>query len=308
MDALFVAACAAAGAAVGAFLDPIGQLLADRSEVAEERDRAEREIRRAERDVVPDVLLDRADPGSGAAEAAEAGPRPIPELDGQEPVGVPELLSDAVVVDAAPAPGDPSLPVVRHLLPAGHSLARTLGAAVVTGALWAAVARHFGTHPLVIPYLTFMAMAVTVAITDLTHRLVPRRLIYAGLLLIGVALMGVSLHDHNWHQFTIAVIGGAIAFGAFFLIWFIVPRGMGFGDVRLAGVIGLTVGYLGLVHVYLAFLSGFVLGLLFGLALMIGASSGRKTRIPFAPSLVAGTTIAILWGGTIGQNLFHTAS
>jgi len=304
MDVLFVAACGVAGAAAGAVLDPIGQVLADRSRMAEERDRAERDVRRAERNLVADSAASRR----GAVTPAEAGPRPVPEFLGTGPVDVPELVSAAEPAESTPGPVDPTVPEVRHLLPAGHSLARTLGAAVVTGALWAAVARTFGPHLLVIPYLAFMAMAVAVAVTDLTHRLVPRRLIYAGLAVIGTALMGVSLHDHNWHQFAIAVVGGAVAFGAFFLIWFFVPRGMGFGDVRLAGVIGLTVGYLGLVHVYLAFLSGFVLGLLFGLVLMAGMSSGRKTRIPFAPSLVAGATIAILWGGTIGQTLFHTGS
>lgn len=304
MDALFVVTCGVAGAAVGALLDPIGQVSADRSRVAEERDRAEREVRRAERE----ASLDGAAPGPGAATPAEAGPRPVREFGAQAPIDVPELLSDIAPADTAPEAGESTVPEVRHLLASGRSPARTLGAAVVTGALWAAVARGFGPHALVIPYLTFMAMAVAVAVTDLTHRLVPRRLIYAGLVLITVELMGVSIHDHNWHHFAIAVIGGAMAFGAFFLIWFFVPRGMGFGDVRLAGVIGLTVGYLGLVHVYLAFLTGFVLGLLFGLVLMVGPSSGRKTRIPFAPALVAGATIAILWGGTLGQHLFHTGS
>jgi len=237
-----------------------------------------------------------------------AGPRPVPEFGTQFPVDVPELVSDATPAEMTDEAGDSLIAEVRHLLPAGHAPARTLGAAVVTGILWAAAARSFGSHVLVIPYLTFMAMAVAVAVTDLTHRLVPRRLLYAALVLITVQLMGVSIHDHSWHQFAIAVIGGAMAFGAFFLIWFFVPRGMGFGDVRLAGVIGLTVGYLGLVHVYLAFLTGFVLGLLFGLVLMIGSSAGRKTRIPFAPALVAGATIAVLWGGTIGQHLFNTGS
>jgi len=289
VDALFVAACGVAGAAVGALLDPIGQGLADRSRLADERERAEREVRRAEREVAQSGTA----PGSGAT-PSEAGPRPVPELGTQLPVGVPELVSD--------------IPEIRHLLPSGHSPARTLGAAVLTGVLWAAVAHSFGPHVLVIPYLTFTAMAVAVAVTDLTHRLVPRRIVYAALVLITVELMGVSIHDDSWHHFAIAVIGGAMAFGAFFLIWFLVPRGMGFGDVRLAGVIGLTVGYLGLVHVYLAFLTGFVLGLLFGLVLMIGSSAGRKTRIPFAPALVAGASIAIVWGGMIGQHLFHTGS
>ena len=94
----------------------------------------------------------------------------------------------------------------------------------------------------------------------------------------------------------VAAGAGLGAFVVFFAIWFFVPRGMGFGDVRLAGVIGVAVGYLGLLEAYLAFLVGFVLGLVFGLVLMVGSGSGRKTRIPFAPALCVGATVAILWG------------
>ena len=83
---------------------------------------------------------------------------------------------------------------------------------------------------------------------------------------------------------------------------------MGFGDVRLAGAIGLTTGYLSLLHAYVAFLSGFVVGMLFGLAMMAVSSAGRKTRIPFAPSLSAGAVIAVFWGAQVAHGLFHTGS
>ena len=96
-----------------------------------------------------------------------------------------------------------------------------------------------------------------------------------------------------------------MAFGLFFAVWWFVPRGMGFGDVRLAGVIGVTVGYLSLLHAYVAFLSGFIVGMLFGLVMMVISSTGRKTRIPFAPSLALGAVIAVFWGGHIAQTLFH---
>jgi leader peptidase (prepilin peptidase)/N-methyltransferase len=287
VDTLFVAAAGVVGAAVGGILDPVAQQLAVRSRAAEERDRAERAARRA----------DRAADATGATVTTDASTAP------GAPVAVPELAPEpepAVVPEVAPT--------VRHLLPSGPSTGRTVGAALVTGALWAAVAHHFGPHVLVTPYLVFVALAVAVSVTDLSHRLVPRTLIYGALALIVPLLVVVSAVNHTWTDLARAAIWGAVAFAVFFLIWFLVPKGMGFGDVRLAGVIGLTLGYLGPVHVYLAFLVGFVLGLLFGLVLMVGSSAGRKTRIPFAPALAAGATIAILWGGTIGQHLFHTGS
>jgi leader peptidase (prepilin peptidase) / N-methyltransferase len=276
VDALFVAACGVGGAAVGGILDPLGQRLADRSRATEERGRAERAARRADQATTP---------------AGSAGGTPDPP----DEVVAPTLEPD----DPLPA---------RHLLPSGRSTGRTLGAALVTGVLWVGVAHLFGAHLFATPFLVFVAMAVCVSVTDLTHRLVPRHLIYGALALIVPLLVAVSAADHTWAYLERAAVWGAVGFGLFFLIWFFVPKGMGFGDVRLAGVIGLTVGPLGPVHVYLAFLFGFVLGLLFGLVFLVGSSTGRKTRIPFAPALAAGATIAILWGGTLGQHLFLTGS
>jgi leader peptidase (prepilin peptidase)/N-methyltransferase len=190
----------------------------------------------------------------------------------------------------------------------GRSPGRTIGAALVTGALFAAAAGHFGAHLVLTPFCVFFAMLVVVSITDLSHRLVPRRLVYFGVALIVPLLVATSAVDHAWRSLSGAAIGGAVAFALFFAVWWFVPRGMGFGDVRLAGSIGLTVGYLSLLHAYIAFLAGFVVGTVFGLAMMAVSTTGRKTRIPFAPSLATGAFIAVLWGGHLAQGLFHAGS
>jgi len=285
-----------AGVFAGAVLDPLGQQLADLSRATEQRDRAEREARRAEQAAGAETadLSDHADPG------ARSAPLAVPELD-VDPVPAAASLAGLA------GPGE-EVPPVRHLLPSGRSTGRTLGAALVTGGLWAAAAAHFGSHLLLAPFLVFFGLAVAVSVTDLTHRLVPRYLVYGALALIVPLLVAVSAIDHTWHDLAGAAIGGAAAFGVFFLIWFFVPKGMGFGDVRLAGAIGLTVGYLSLLHVYLAFLTGFILGLVLGLVFMVGATTGRKTRIPFAPALAAGAVIATLWGGPVAQHLFHAGT
>jgi leader peptidase (prepilin peptidase)/N-methyltransferase len=281
VHALLVTSGAVAGVVAGGLLDPVAQRLADHSRTAEVRRRAERAERRA-------------------AEASTAGPVPVPE------------------VDVAGSGTVPDLPVateqVRHLLPEGRSVPRTVSAALVTGALFAAVAAHFGqpgrttTLWIVVPYWVFCAMAVAVSVTDLTHRLVPRQLIYAALALLVPLFVVVSAHDHAWRPLVDAAIAGVGGFAVFFLIWFFVPRGMGYGDVRLAGVIGVATGYLDLLHAYLGFLSGFVLGLVFGLVLMVGSRSGRKTRIPFAPALCAGAVVAILWGDPLVHHIFHAGT
>jgi len=282
VDSILVVGAAAAGAVGGAVLDPLGQRLAERSRAADERRRAERAHRRAEEDAAR-----RAAPAEATTGPVTAVPSP----------------------DEPPTPGfgtpvDPP----RHLLPEGPSVIRTLGAALATAALCGAAASRFGPHLLLLPFCVFFAMLVTVSVTDLSHRLVPRHLVYGGLLLIVPLLVVVSGTDGTWHDLAGSAIAGAVAFGVFSSVWFFVPRGMGFGDVRLAGAIGITVGYLSLLHAYVAFLAGFLLGMLFGLAMLVGSPSGRKTHIPFAPSLAAGAVIAVFWGGSLAQNLFHAGA
>ncbi len=195
---------------------------------------------------------------------------------------------------------------VRSLLPQGRSPVRTAAAAVLTGALFYALAVHVGADIELAPYCVFVAFLVAVSFTDLSHRMVPRWLVYGATALIVPLLVATAGIDARWHSLIGSAIGGVVAFGVFFAVWWFVPRGMGYGDVRLAGVIGIATGFLSLLHAYLAFLAGFVLGMLFGVVLMIGASTGRKTRIPFAPALAVGAVLAVFYGGHVAHSLFGT--
>ena len=80
---------------------------------------------------------------------------------------------------------------------------------------------------------------------------------------------------------------------------------MGFGDVRLAGVIGLATGWLGLGHAFVGFFAGFVLGAVIGIVFMVATGGGRKTKIPFGPFLAAGAVLSIVWGTPVAHALFH---
>ena len=197
---------------------------------------------------------------------------------------------------------------VRNLVPAGRSPARTVAAALVTGVLFGAAASHFGHDVILAPFCVFFAMLVVVSFTDLSHRLVPRRLLYGAMFLVVPLLVVTSAVDHRWHSLSGSAIAGAVAYGLFFAVWWFLPQGMGFGDVRLAGAIGVTVGYLSLLHAYVAFFAGFLIGSVFGLVMAAVWSSGRKTRIPFGPSLAVGAVLGVLWGGPVAHSVFHAGS
>lgn len=213
-----------------------------------------------------------------------------------------ERLAEGTPDGTEPAPASPG----AHLVPTGTSLARTSGAAISTGCLFGAAAVRFGPHLIAAPYDVFFAVAVVVSVTDLSHRLVPRTLLYGALAVIVPLLVAVSGTTGTWNDLWAGALASAVAFAVFFAIWWAMPRGMGFGDVRLAGVVGLVTGYLSLLHAYLAFLVAFVAGALVGVVLMAASGAGRRTRIPFAPTLAAGAVVAVLWGGPLAHDLFHT--
>jgi len=281
---VLVSATTVAGLVVGFALDPVGQRLSDRSRAEDERHRAEQSE--------PDQAgSDR--PGTAPDPGAAQGP-----LNGSS--------TGAHAAGHQEASVRPTPRTLTGLVPAGRSPARRVAAAVVTGALFAAAAAHFGSHLIVAPFCVFFAMLVVVSVTDLSHGLVPRHLIYSGMSIVVPLLVATSAVDHRWHSLVGSAIAGVVAFAAFFAVWWFVPQGMGFGDVRLAGAIGVTVGYLSLLHAYVAFLVGFVVGAVFGLAVAAVTSSGRKARIPFGPSLAVGSVFAVLWGGQVAHSLFHT--
>jgi leader peptidase (prepilin peptidase)/N-methyltransferase len=287
VDTLLVAGTTVAGLIVGAVLDPFGQREAERSYREDERRRAER---------IAESEADRPDAGGAPHRSA------VEHVE----EAIEEALDAADADDSDdPAPEDRTVP---NLLPQGVSPPRTAAATLVTGALFGLAAVHFGRDLVLAPFCAFFAMLVVISVTDLSHRLVPRRLIYGGLALIVPLLVATSAVDHTWHSLDGALIAAVVAFGLFFAVWWFVPRGMGFGDVRLAGAIGFTTGWLSLLHAYVAFLAGFLVGMVFGLILMAVSSAGRKTRIPFAPSLSVGGVIAVFWGASIAQSLFHAGS
>jgi leader peptidase (prepilin peptidase)/N-methyltransferase len=211
--------------------------------------------------------------------------------------GAPE--AEVVASNGHPVPETVALPPELVPPPPPASPLERLGEVVATAALFAGAAVHFGAVPALAPYCVLFAGLVLLSVTDLRVGLVPRRLLYPWLVLVAAGLLGASWAGDDWHRMAVAALTGVGTFLVFFGVWFVYPRGMGFGDVRLTGVIGLALGWLGLWHVYIGLFAGFAIGLLAGLVLMIVNHSGRKTRIRFAPALALGAVVSVFWGGSI---------
>ena len=145
-------------------------------------------------------------------------------------------------------------------------------------------------------FLYLAAIGIALAMIDLDTRRLPNAIVlpsYAvALFLLGIA----AFADHRLADLGRAFAGGAIAFGIYFLLALIYPAGMGFGDVKLAGVLGIYLGWVGWPSLAVGIFSAFLIGAVVGLALMAVGRGGRKTAVPFGPFMVVGTFIG-LWAG-----------
>ncbi len=172
---------------------------------------------------------------------------------------------------------------------------------VANAVLWGLAAWRFSTSLTLIAMLPFFTALLALSVIDLkTYRLPDR--INLPLLLGSIPLIVViSFAQGDLESLKGAAIGGLGFWGVLALMWFIHPRGMGYGDVKLARVLGL---YLGWVHVMLP-----IYGLMFagiggsvaGIA-MLAITRDRMKGFPFGPWLAAGAVLAIMLSETLTRN------
>ena len=132
-----------------------------------------------------------------------------------------------------------------------------------------------------------------VALIDLRHRIIPNKLTYPALIVFAVLILLAWLIGDAADP--VKAVLGLLLYGGILFIVAAVSRGMGMGDVKLAAVIGLVFGSLGLRFVGVAAAAAIVLGGL-GAVGALAMGRGRKSAIPFGPYLAAGAVVAGLWG------------
>lgn len=154
-----------------------------------------------------------------------------------------------------------------------------VGAALEFDSIWAAA--------MMAP---FLALMLALSVIDVRHRIIPNRLVYPSLVAFGAYIVVIALAGGGLDAVRGAI--GMLAYGGSLLLVAIVsPRGMGMGDVKLASLIGLVLGAVGLRYVAVAAGAGILMGGVGAIAaLIVGAS--RKQAIPFGPFLAAGALVA----------------
>jgi leader peptidase (prepilin peptidase)/N-methyltransferase len=167
---------------------------------------------------------------------------------------------------------------------------------LATAALFTGFAIRFGIHAVLPAYLYLAAVGLALAMIDLDVQRLPDALTLpsypVALILLGIA----AVVDDEPHAFVTALLGMVALFGFYAAVWFAYPSGMGLGDVKLAGVLGLYLGWLGWGPFIVGAFAAFAVGAVVSIGIVVFAEGGRKTRIPFGPFMLVGVLIGIYAG------------
>ena len=174
---------------------------------------------------------------------------------------------------------------------------------VLNALLWVGCYAYFGWSLEFIAFLYLTSAGLALTMIDLAvHRLpnvivLPSYLALGGIFLAG-AIIGVPWGG-DWSQLLRAALAGLSLYVFYFLIVLIYPRGMGFGDVKLAGVLGAALGWFGWGHLLVGSFAAFVLGGVLSIGLLLTGKAKRGTGIPFGPWMILGSGVGVLWGQQI---------
>jgi leader peptidase (prepilin peptidase)/N-methyltransferase len=169
---------------------------------------------------------------------------------------------------------------------------------LATALIFALLCWHYRLSPELGVMIFYACLFIIIFVVDLEQGLILNKVVYPGMV---VALL-LSLYPWPWLSDSIvmrvayAALGGAIGFGIFLLIAIVSRGGMGWGDVKLAALIGLATGF---PLVFLAIIMGAILGGIVAVALMIAKKRKRRETIPFGPFLALAAMVTLLWGSNI---------
>jgi leader peptidase (prepilin peptidase)/N-methyltransferase len=166
----------------------------------------------------------------------------------------------------------------------------TAGAAGVEIAAWGVT---------LVAFLYLCAISVALAMIDVDTHTLPNRIIYPAYLVSGSLLPAAALLSGAPERLIGSIVGGAALFALYLTLALIRPGAMGLGDVKLAGLLGLYLGWLGWGELAVGAFAAFLLGGLFGVVLLAARRAGRKSSIPFGPWMLAGAWVGILFGDSI---------
>jgi leader peptidase (prepilin peptidase)/N-methyltransferase len=168
-----------------------------------------------------------------------------------------------------------------------------------TAVLFALVALRFDLAWELPAFLVLAGVAVLLTLIDLRHHLLPDRVVLPAIGAGAVLLAGAGAVEHHPASIVRAGTAAVVLFAVFLLLALIAPSSLGMGDVKLAALLGLHLGWLGWNVVALGAAAGFVVQAALALMLLATRRIGLKSELPFGPAMLLGAALAIGWSTAV---------
>ncbi|WP_182526668.1 prepilin peptidase [Nocardioides dongkuii] len=216
----------------------------------------------------------------------------------------PTLVARVPEPAPSPEPEPAGLPKVRYAEVAARPRL-AVWTTLVSGLAGALVGHAVGWDAALVGLLPLVPVCVALAVVDLHTRLLPRVVVLpaTGVLLV-LAVLGAAVSGDP-DPLVRAVVGMVAARSFFWVLWFVHSAGMGFGDVRLAALLGLALGHLGWAELVVGTYAGFLLFAVPGLLLAIARRDLGLLRAsyPFGPAMIAGALLGVVAGPAVLDGL-----
>ena len=170
---------------------------------------------------------------------------------------------------------------------------------IACGGLWAAAVPAVGVAPVLPAYLWFVSITLALAVIDWERMRLPNRIMFPGTLIGLLLLAAGSLLEGGAARFGEALAAGAGSFAVMLAIALLSRGGLGYGDVKLAFLMGLFTGYLGWRGAALSLAGAFAAGAATGAILLALRRRTRRDALAFGPFMVAAAWLAVAIGPSI---------
>lgn len=213
---------------------------------------------------------------------------------------------------SAPIRERDNIPVLSWLLLRGRC--RDCGAPIspqyplvelLTAGLFVWTAARFGASWELPAYLVLFAGLVPLAVIDAELMVLPTRIVSPVTAAVSALLLMASAGTGHWHQLVVGLACAAAWCAVFLALYLISPRFLGLGDVRLAPLLGISLGWLGVGYAVLGFFAANLIGAVIGLVLIAVKGYTRQDRVAYGVFLAAGCAVGVLLGPHLLEPFSH---
>jgi leader peptidase (prepilin peptidase)/N-methyltransferase len=198
-----------------------------------------------------------------------------------------------------PAPGSAGTDKVPYVQLASrpHLASQLAAVGAVVGGL---VGWRLGRQPVLAAWVYLAGVGVVLAYVDARTRLLPTRVIAPSYGVVAGLVVLAGIVDADPHRLIRPALAWLVMGGFYLLLWLVFPQGLGYGDVRLSGLLGIALGYLGWAPLLTGLYSGFLLGAVGG-GLVTLLRRPRGGHFPFGPFMLLGALAGVLFGSSLSS-------